>query len=458
MDFTPLLPEIILSLSIVFYFIVGFFLRDRKSHSLFVCLISLLVLFSIPFSEGALFKGFFIADTLSQSLKFIFVITLLYVVIFSYDYSLVKDSLYFEYVILLMLSVLGMMFVVSSRELMSLFLAMEFMSLCLYLLAGIVFTDVRSNEAALKYFLLGSMASVFFLLGMAIIYGQTATTYYAQVMGFLEKMSGNQYYLVCGILALILALAFKAGLAPFHQWSPDVYEGAPTPITAFFSVAPKAAALGALMRLSLEALYPVKYLYQPVLILIALLTILIGNILALRQVNMKRLLAYSSIAHAGYVLLAIIAFKESGLKALLFYFWVYAFMNLGAFAVVLAHPKGEDLEEYRGFYKVNQFLAFTMLAFLFSLAGIPPFGGFVAKYLVFQSLVEAGLIWVAVIAIVFSIPSVYYYLRIGIKMFFIEREEIFYLTSNVQMKLIVILSVLGTILTGLWPYLVFLFF
>lgn len=454
----PLLPEIFLTLTIISYFVYGFYARSRCSLSLFVFVGGLVTLLLIPLSQGIAFKGFFVADLLSQALKFVFLITLLYVVAFSYSYDQIKDKVYYEYMILLMLSTLGMMLVVSSREFISLFLSIEFMSLSLYLLAGIVLFDFKSNEASLKYFLLGSLASAFLLFGIAIIYGLTKSSYFPDIQGVLQMLSSNEYYLICGILALTLGLAFKAGLAPFHQWSPDVYVGAPTPVTAFFSVAPKGAALGAFMRVFSEAFVVVKDLWTPILVMIALLTLFVANILALRQINLKRLIAYSSIAHAGYVLLAIIAASERGIFALVFYFLVYVFMNLGAFAVILSHSEGENLESYSGLYRANGFLALAMLGFLFSLTGIPPFGGFVAKFLVFQSLVEIGLVWVAVLAIMLSVPSIYYYLRIGVRMFFMDRTKVELIVPSTEVKLITAISLAGVFITGLFPSIFYFIF
>ncbi|WP_353684755.1 NADH-quinone oxidoreductase subunit N [Thermodesulfovibrio sp. 3907-1M] len=422
-QYLPLLPEIVFTILFLIYFVIGLFIKNRQITGIMVMTISLITSFILFRADGTAFKNMFVADNFSQSLKLVFLLSLFLCTLISMRYEKIKDSIFYEYSLLMLLSTLAMMLIVSSRDLIPLFLSVEFMSLCLYLLSGFIISDLKSNEASLKYYVLGSFASAIFLFGIAAIYGVAGTTTFYGISDFLKNNSGITIYHYIGTVAIITALAFKAGCAPFHQWSPDVYEGAPTTITAFMSVGPKAAALGALGRVIFESFSFSPQLWLASLVFVALLTMATGNILALRQNNIKRLLAYSSIAHAGYVMLAVIACSQEGLNSIVFYMIIYAFMNIGAFAVVLALPDGESIEGYRGISFLNPSLSLCMLAFLFSLAGIPPFGGFIAKFLVFKSVIHSGYIWVAVIGILFSILSAYYYLRIAVKMFFSNAQE-----------------------------------
>lgn len=451
-NLTPFFPELLFIGFTLFYFVLGLWIKKRVVHSLLVIAFSVLTLLTLFQVQGEAFKGMFVADSFSQTLKLVFLINLGICSLLGMNYSQIKDELFYEFNLLLMLSTLGMMFMVSSKELLSLFLSLEFMSLCLYLLAGFVVTDPKTNEASLKYYLLGSMFSALLILGISIFYSIFGGTTFKIIAENLPLMSQHPFYLFTGIILILSAFTFKAGLAPFHQWSPDVYEGAPTPVTAFMSVGPKVAAIGVMASFLTEALSQKPELWIGPLIFVALLTAAIGNILALRQVNLKRLLAYSSIAHAGYLLLAVIACSTSGLKAISFYALVYTFMNLGAFATLISFPQGERINAFLGLSQANLFLAISMLVFLFSLTGLPPFGGFVAKFFIFKSIIESGYTWVAVISILFSILSAYYYLRVGVKMFFYE-GEISLPSTPLSLRLILVFTLSFTIILGIFPFL-----
>lgn len=452
-QYTALVPEIILSLLFLFYFVVGLIIKNRGINGSIVLAISIVTALTLFYSYGTAFGGMFVADGFSQSLKLVFLINLFLCVLISLRYEKIRDELFYEYSLLMILSTLAMMLIVSSRDLIPLFLSVELMSLGIYLLSGFITKDLRSNEASMKYYILGSFASAIFLFGIATLYGATATTSFSGISETLKNQTSITVYHFAGVFAVLTALSFKAGCAPFHQWSPDVYEGAPTTITAFMSVGPKAAAVGALGRFVFEGLISQPQLWIVPLIFIALLTMAIGNILALRQNNIKRLLAYSSIAHAGYVMLAVLSVTPEGLSSIVFYMLVYAFMNIGAFAVVLALPDGERIEGYRGIYQTSPVIAICMLAFMFSLAGIPPFGGFIAKFLVFKSAIQAGYVPVATVGIIFSILSAYYYLRIVMKMFFSKEEDASIGNANVPTNLnfAILVNALTVLLLGIVP-------
>ena len=322
-----------------------------------------------------------------------------------------------EYFALLLLATGGMILMVSAVDLMSLFLGLELMSIPIYALAGFARRDLRSNESALKYFITGSFASALMLYGMALVYGTTGHTSFEGIRAAfdLEGPVG-----LAGLALLLVGFAFKISAVPFHQWTPDVYEGAPTSVTGYMSVAVKATAFAALIRILLEAFPELQGRLEPVLWVLAVLTVVVGNVMAVVQEDVKRLLAYSSVAHAGYLLIGMVAGTPEAIAGVLFYLLVYTFMNLGAFGVVASlAQQGRDcelIEDFAGLARQSPGLASVMTLFLVSLAGIPGTAGFVAKFLVFAPAVKEGQVVLAVIGVLASVVSVYYYLRIPVVM------------------------------------------
>jgi NADH-quinone oxidoreductase subunit N len=318
-----------------------------------------------------------------------------------------------------------MMIMASAADLIVLYLGLELMALSTYILAGFIRHDIKSNEAALKYFLLGAFSSAFLLYGISLIYGLTGTTdIYAIASHISEKgLSGNPA-LSLSMTLFAVAFGFKIAAAPFHMWAPDAYEGAPTSITAFMSVGPKAAGFAVLGRVFMIAFASIKIEWAMVLIPLSILSMGIGNIVALAQTNIKRMLAYSSIAHAGYALLGVIVANNEGLASMMTYLMIYAFMNMGAFAVVIMLRTegftGDKITDYEGLAKTHPFLAALMLIFMFSLTGIPPTAGFIGKLYVFMSAINAGYTWLVLVAVVFSVISAYFYLRIIMYMYMKE--------------------------------------
>ncbi len=328
-----------------------------------------------------------------------------------------------EYYALLLFAIAGMILMASGTDLVIIFLGLELMSLCLYILAGFLRTDGRSNEAALKYFLLGAFVTGFFLYGIALVYGVAGTTNLAVLGKNFSTYSSNTLFLV-GVGLLAVAFSFKIAAAPFHLWAPDVYEGAPTTVTAFMSTGAKAAAFGAFVAVFLRTFDYAGTNVSMILAFLAAASMIVGNITALAQSNVKRLLAYSSVAHAGYMLTGIAAGNAEGQIGILFYLAAYVAMNIGAFSVIalLERENGEGLtfDDYAGLSASQPVLAALMALFLFSLAGIPPFAGFFGKYYVFLSAVKSGMTWLAIIGVLTSVISVYYYLRIVVLMYFTE--------------------------------------
>jgi NADH-quinone oxidoreductase subunit N len=361
-----------------------------------------------------------------------------------------------EYYALLLLAASGMMMMGTATDLITVFLALEIFSLALYILSGLPRTSPRSAEASLKYFLLGAFASGFFAYGAALIYGSAGSTQYRVIANTLASGAGNPTLLYPGIALLVAGFAFKVSLVPFHMWTPDVYQGAPTPVTAFMSVGTKAAGFAAFIRVLLEAVPTEQPTWGWALAILAVLTMTLGNLAALRQTSLKRMLAYSSIAHAGYILVGLAPGTSAGADAALFYLFTYAFMNIGAFAIVVALEKAQanDALQNRaaGIADGWPLLALAMAIFMFSLSGIPPLAGFFGKFFVFKAAVDGGWTWLAVIGMLNSAISLYYYLRVTVAMYFeTSNEETAERRENAVLRVGVVVAAIFTILIGIYP-------
>ena len=332
-----------------------------------------------------------------------------------------------EYYSLILLATTGMLFMASGFNLLSIWISLELMALSSYILAGYFKHEVRSNEAALKYFVLGALSSGLMLYGMSLIYGSTRTLSLAELPGRISVVAAEGNLLLgIGWIMLAVGLFFKVSAVPFHVWTPDVYVGAPTPVTGYLAAASKAASFAILIRIFFQGLGPLVVDWQIIVAAVASLSMIWGNIAALTQTNVKRMLAYSSIAHAGYILLGVLAASESGLWAAMFYVFAYTFFTLGAFGTVILLERreyaGESLSDYAGLAQRAPVLAAVMLVFLLALTGIPPTGGFFGKVYLFAAVVEAGWMWVAVIGVLTSAISLYYYMGIVVQMYFKDSE------------------------------------
>jgi len=383
-------------------------------------------------------------------------------VLLARDYLERTGGMYDEFYTLLMMSVAGMMLLAHSNDVMILFTGIEVMSVCFYVMAGIARGNVASNEAALKYFLLGAFASGFLLFGIALMYGATGQTSYAGIAGGIATSTMPAVFWI-GVGLLIVGLAFKVAAAPFHQWAPDVYEGAPTVVTGFMSTAGKAAAFAGFAGVMLPVLStnaPGVVEARTVLAGLAVASMLLGNITAVAQTNIKRMLAYSSIAHAGYLTIGLAAGNSSGSTGIMYYLAAYLFMQLGAFAVVgmLERENGGNLtiEEYRGLGRRKPGVAVVMSLFMFSLVGLPPFAGFFGKYLLFAAAIQSDMVWLAIVGVVSSVISAWFYLGLIVNMFFREPEgepgsfpEMTWLTRSA-----LAITIIGTLVLGLIPQLV----
>ncbi|MDE3088550.1 MAG: NADH-quinone oxidoreductase subunit N [Chloroflexota bacterium] len=358
-----------------------------------------------------------------------------------------------EYYVLLLGSVSGMILMATATDLIVIFLGLELLSLPLYILAAFERENTRSLEAGVKYFLLGAFSSAFFLYGIALVFGATGSTNLRLIS---QSLNLSNSVALIGVGLLIVGFGFKVALVPFHWWTPDVYDGAPTTITAFMSVAVKAAAFGAFFRTFQFALPALAFDWRAVLALIAVLTMTLGNVAALLQSNVKRMLAYSSIAHAGYILIALVAMSQNGLSSALFYILAYTLTNLGAFGAVIALGNGEkerlEIRDYAGAAREHPLVALVLTICLLSLAGFPPFAGFVGKFLIFSAAVENGLAWLAIIGVLNSLVSVYFYLRPVVQMYMSEPAEGW---SGIRVAPLVALALLiavaGVIALGVFP-------
>ncbi|NTU82435.1 MAG: NADH-quinone oxidoreductase subunit N [Chloroflexales bacterium] len=377
--------------------------------------------------SGSTFSGMIVLDRYSLTLTWIFLITGCLSVAMALDYLPRHDIEQGEFYPLIMFAVAGMILLAQGTDLIVLFLGIEALSITLYILTGFAYPRLTSEEAAMKYLVLGAFAAGFFVYGIALIYGATGTTSLAGIGEFLGRQTfaaEDQTIMLAGAGMVLIAFSFKSALVPFHQWTPDVYEGSPTPVAAFMSVGTKGAALAALLRILAVSLAPMQAFWLPVLVALSAVTMVVGNLGAFAQTNVKRMLAYSSVGHAGYILMGIIVASERGAEAFLFYMFAYALTNLGAFAVVIAlEQRGEmawSLDDFSGLYQRRPMLAVAMAVFMFSLAGVPPTAGFIAKFYVFTAAYEGGLGFLALVGVITSAIAAFFYLRVVLRMFMQE--------------------------------------
>ena len=366
-------------------------------------------------------------------------------IVLAWRFSRAEGFERFEFPVLILLGTLGMLIMISANDLISLYLGLELQSLAAYVVAAIHRDNTRSTEAGLKYFVLGSLASGMLLYGASLVYGFTGHTGFEPIAAALAE--GRSTGLVIGLVFVLAGLAFKISAVPFHMWTPDVYEGAPTPVTAFFASAPKLAAIALLVRVVIDAFAPITADWQQVVAFISIASMLLGSFAAIGQQNIKRLMAYSSIGHMGFALVGLAAGTEAGVQGVILYVVIYMTMTLGAFACIIAMRRSsgavEDIEALAGLARTKPGTAFLFAAILFSLAGIPPLAGFFAKYYVFLAAIQAGLYALAVIGVVTSVVGAYYYLRIVKLMYFDEPAEPF---ERVPAELQTVLGVSGVLM------------
>lgn len=404
----------------------------------------------------AVFSHMFMLDGYSNFFKVIFYLNLILTICISMKYMRIEKASFGEYYALLLFSTSGMMIMASAADLIVLYLGLELMALSTYILAGLMRRQPRSNEAAIKYFFLGAFSSAFLLYGISLTYGMTGSTNLKDI-AFAIHTSGisDNPIMYLGLIFIIVAFSFKVALAPFHMWAPDVYEGSPTSVTAFMSVGPKAAGFAVMGRVLFGAFSDMQVEWSAILVPLAIITMATGSIIALSQTNIKRMLAYSSIAHAGYMLLGIITGTPEGLTATVNYLMIYTFMNIGAFAIVIMLRsegfQGENIDDYKGLARSHPVAAALMLLFMFSLTGIPPTAGFIGKFYVFMELIGSGYTYLAVIAAIFSAISAFFYLRIVVYMYMKDAEQEVVLTQSPAMSIALAVTSVMVLVIGIFP-------
>ena len=429
LDFYAMLPMLILAVGGMALMLIDLVLKPQhKQRGAWLALLAFAAAGAASWAllglQGTAFSGMLVVDSYAQVLGLVAIGAGVLTVLTSINYLRDRGIARNEYYVLLLFSVGGMVMMAAAHNLIIVFIALELLSIPLYVLAGFARPDTASEEAALKYFLLGAFASGFLLFGIALMYGALGTTDLAQIAA--GAGWGASPMLLFGAALILVGLGFKVAVVPFHMWTPDVYEGAPTPIAGFMSVGAKAAGFAALLRVFVYALGSIQADWVPLVSIISAVTMILGSIVAISQTNLKRMLAYSSIASAGYILIGVAAGNQTGVYGALFYLVAYLFTNLGAFAVLtaMARRSGEDqtYPTYRGLYKRSPGLAIMMMIFMLSLAGIPLTGGFIGKYLLFVAAIQAGLNWLAIIAVVTSVIAAFFYLRVIVDMFMRDAE------------------------------------
>jgi NADH-quinone oxidoreductase subunit N len=422
----PVLPEIVLAVGAMALLMVGAYQGQRTTSlvmTLSVFLLAVVGLFELMLPAGRLttFNGSFVVDDFARFLKILALIGSIATLILSIEFLADPSRRIFEYAILVLLSTLGMMVLISAGDLIMLYLGLELMSLALYVVAASNRDNAKSTEAGLKYFVLGALSSGMLLYGASLIYGFTGTVSFA---GIAATAKTGSIGIVFGLVFVLAGLCFKVSAVPFHMWTPDVYEGAPTPVTAFFASAPKVAALAVFTRLALTAFPGIMPQWQQIVVFVSIASMALGSFAAIGQKNIKRLMAYSSIGHMGFALVGLAAGTAEGAQGVLVYIAIYVAMTLGSFTVILTMKRNgqhlENISDFAGLSRTNPLLAFIFAMLLFSLAGVPPLAGFFAKWYVFVAAIKAGLFALSVIGVLTSVVGAYYYLLIVKVMYFDE--------------------------------------
>jgi len=422
------MPEIILAVGALALLMIGVFSGERSAPTVTGLAVALIIasglwLVLVP-GEGEAFGGAFILDPFARFMKAVALIGSVTAMIMTVGHARSEQLDRFEFPVLLVLATLGMMLLISANDLLALYLGLELMSLALYVVAAINRDSLRSTESGLKYFVLGSLSSGMLLYGMSLVYGFTGNTGFDEIAAVLSAET-RSLGLVFGLVFVLAGVCFKISAVPFHMWTPDVYEGAPTPVTAFFAAGPKVAAMAILVRIVSEAFMPVFADWQQILVFVAIASMLLGSFAAIGQRNIKRLMAYSSIGHMGFALVGLAAGTETGVSGVILYMLIYMVMTLGTFACIMAMRRKEgdnveNVDDLAGLASTKPFMAVVLTALMFSMAGIPPLAGFFAKYFVFVAAIEAKLYALAIIGVLSSVVGAYYYLRIVKLMWFDE--------------------------------------
>jgi len=455
-----IMPELIVAGFAMALLLYGAFAGDRVARpvswlAVLVLIVAGLVLVPLAGKTTTAFHGQFIIDSYAVFAKILVLIGSALTIIISLSYNERENMARFEYPVLILFATLGMMMMVSAADLISLYVSIELQSLALYVIAAFQRDSVRSSEAGLKYFVLGALSSGMLLYGLSMVYGFAGTTQFTALAKLFASTGVPSIGLVIGLVFVLAGLAFKIAAVPFHMWTPDVYEGAPTPVTAFFAAAPKVAAFALLVRALIDPFGHLVSQWQQVIVLISILSMLLGALAAIWQTNIKRLLAYSSIGHVGYALIGVATGTQSGVRGVLIYLAIYIVMVLGTFCCVLSmRVRGrlvEGIDDLAGLSRTNPMMALALGIFMFSLAGIPPLAGFFGKLYVFLAAVEAGLYALAVIGVLTSVIGAFYYLRIVKIMYFDEARDSFERPVGREVGIVMAATALFTMFFFIYP-------
>ena len=460
-DLFHVLPELALAVITMFLLLFGVFRGNKATGSISLFAVTTIILtgalISIsPYSSGSVFGGQFVIDEFTRFMKLLVLLGSALAILMSIDYNSREGIPQFEYPILILFATLGMLLMVSANDLMSLYVGVELQSLALYVIAAFRRDSTKSSEAGLKYFVLGALSSGMLLYGASMIYGFAGTTRFDGLASLFTGPDANPGVgVVVGLVFLLAGLAFKVSAVPFHMWTPDVYEGSPTPVTAFFAVAPKIAAIALLVRTMLGPFGELFAHWQQIIIFIAVCSMLLGAFAAIWQTNIKRLLAYSSIGHIGYALVGLSAGSKEGVTGIGIYMTIYLVMNVGTFCCVLSMRRQgllvEGIHDLAGLARNQPMLAAAMAIFMFSMAGIPPLAGFFGKLYIFLAAINEGLYLLAVVGVLTSVVGAFYYLRIVKIMYFDEPAEVFDKRQGREIGIIMALAAIFTLFFFVMP-------
>jgi NADH-quinone oxidoreductase subunit N len=453
----PALPEIILAIGVLILVLFGAFKGERSADAMTIAalallLVALVAVWTLPDGRVEALNGSFVLDAFAKFMKSLTLIGAAASLVLSTDYLRREGINRFEFPILIVLASVGMLMVISANDLIALYLGLELFSLSSYVIAAFHRDDIRSTEAGLKYFVLGALSSGMLLYGASLVYGFTGTISFPAIAATLT--AGAQIGLIFGLVFISAGLAFKISAVPFHMWTPDVYEGAPTPVTAFFAAAPKMAAMAMAVRVFIGAFPTIVAEWQQIIVFISIASMALGSFAAIGQRNLKRFMAYSSIANVGFALIGLAAGTADGIQGVVIYMAIYLAMTLGAFACILRLRRGnvmfETIDDLSGLWRTHPVTAFCFSAMMFSLAGIPPLAGFFAKFYVFTAAIQAHLVILAVIGVVTSVVGAFYYIRLVKVMYFDEPRES-YAPMSGGLKVVLALSSAVVLLFWLVP-------
>jgi len=461
-EFAPLLPEIFVLTMTCIILLVDLFLTDQNRYISYLLSVitmgvaAVITMVGIPSQPEVVLAGTYVNDEMGSILKiFVFLVTAI-VFVYSREYLTHRNLFKGEFFVLALFAVLGMMVMISAHNMITIYLGLELLSLSLYAMVALQRDSSTAVEAAMKYFVLGALASGLLLYGMSMIYGATGSLDLAEISTFIGQVQEKDLVLLMGVVFVIVGLAFKLGAVPFHMWVPDVYHGAPTAMTLFISTAPKIAGFAMVMRMLVDGMGDLHIYWQDFLIVLAVLSMVIGNIVAIAQTNMKRMLAYSTIAHMGFLFLGILSGTAEGYAASMFYTIAYAIMGLGGFGMIILLSRSgfeaDKLEDFKGLNDRSPWFALVMMVLMLSMAGVPPALGFFAKLAVLEAVVSAGFVWVAIIAVVFSIVGAFYYLRI-IKLMYFDKpaDDVQPIEAGSDIKAVLSLNGIMVLVLGIFP-------